>query len=120
MPTGRHVEPGEHPLDTVGREAVEERCLTAKLDVAFPEMPFFLTMTETADPPATRHLDVSLWFALAGHAGQPLHPGQGDSSRSGGGRWRTCATPASIGSNPPPRFASGLLADLADGRSLAE
>jgi 8-oxo-dGTP diphosphatase len=29
LPTGGHVEPGEHPLDTVRREAVEELGVTA-------------------------------------------------------------------------------------------
>ena len=31
-------------------------------------------MTETVGPPAMRHVDASLWFALAGSAGQVLHP----------------------------------------------
>jgi 8-oxo-dGTP pyrophosphatase MutT (NUDIX family) len=76
LPTGGHVEPGEHPLGTVRREAVEELGVTAQLDAAFRDRPFFLTMTETVGPPATRHVDVSLWFALAGRVGQPLHPDQ--------------------------------------------
>jgi len=42
----------------------------------FGDRPFFLTMTETVSPPATRHVDVSLWFALAGRVGQTLHPDQ--------------------------------------------
>jgi len=33
-------------------------------------------MTSDGSTPAMRHVDVSLWFALAGHAGQPLHPDQ--------------------------------------------
>jgi 8-oxo-dGTP pyrophosphatase MutT (NUDIX family) len=76
LPTGGHVEPGEHPLDTVRREAVEELGVTAQLDQAFQDKPFFLTMTETVGSPATRHVDVSLWFALAGRAGQALHQDQ--------------------------------------------
>ena len=76
LPTGGHVEPGEHPLATVRREAVEELGVTAQLDTAFHDRPFFLTMTETVGNPATRHVDVSLWFALAGRVGQPLHPDQ--------------------------------------------
>lgn len=76
LPTGGHVEPGEHPLDTVRREAVEELGVTAQLDAAFQEKPFFLTMTETVGPPEMRHVDVSLWFALTGRVGQPLHPDQ--------------------------------------------
>jgi len=76
LPTGGHVEPGEHPLDTVRREAAEELGVTAQLDAAFQDQPFFLTMTETVGPPTTRHMDVSLWFALASRVGQPLHPDQ--------------------------------------------
>ncbi len=83
LPTGGHVEPGEHPLSTVRREAVEELSVTAQLDAAFRDRPFFLTMTETVGPPTTRHVDVSLWFALAGRVGQPpvsgparIRPGQ--------------------------------------------
>jgi 8-oxo-dGTP diphosphatase len=45
-------------------------------DAVFGDRPFFLTMTETVGPPATRHVDVSLWFALAGRVGQPLRPDQ--------------------------------------------
>ena len=74
LPTGGHVEPGEHPLDTVRREVVEELGVTARFDAAYRDKPFFLTMTETVGPPAMRHVDVSLWFALGGHVGQPLHP----------------------------------------------
>jgi 8-oxo-dGTP diphosphatase len=45
-------------------------------------------MTETVGPPAIRHVDVSLWFALAGHAGQPLHPDQREFAQV---RWWTVA-----------------------------
>ncbi len=88
LPTGGHVEPGEHPLDTVRREAVEELGVTAHLDAAFRDSPFFLTMTETTGPPATRHVDVSLWFALAGRVGQPLRPDQREFAQV---RWWTAA-----------------------------
>jgi 8-oxo-dGTP diphosphatase len=60
LPTGGHVEAGEHPLGTVRREAVEELGVTAQPDAVFGDRPFFLTMTETVGPPATRHVDVSL------------------------------------------------------------
>jgi 8-oxo-dGTP diphosphatase len=86
LPTGGHVEPGEHPLDTVRREASEELGVTAQLNAAFGDKPFFLTMTETVGPPATRHVDVSLWFALAGRVGQTLHP---DQREFAGVRWWT-------------------------------
>lgn len=88
LPTGGHVEPGEHPLDTVRREVVEELGIAAELDAAFGERPFFLTMTETVGPPTLRHVDVSLWFALAGRVGQPMHPDQREFARV---RWWTVA-----------------------------
>lgn len=81
LPTGGHVEPGEHPLGTVRREAVEELGVTAELDAAFGDRPFFLTVTQTVGPPATRHVDVTLWFALTGRAGQHLHPDQREFAR---------------------------------------
>jgi len=87
LPTGGHVEPGEHPFDTVRRETVEELGVTAQFDAAFQDKPFFLTMTEVG-PPAMRHVDVSLWFALVGRAGQLLHPDQREFVRV---RWWTVA-----------------------------
>jgi 8-oxo-dGTP diphosphatase len=88
LPTGGHVEPGEHPLGTVQREAAEELAVTAEPDTVFRDKPFFLTMTETVGAPALRHVDVSLWFALAGRVGQPLRPDQREFARV---RWWTVA-----------------------------
>ena len=88
LPTGGHVEPGEHPLGTVRREAVEELGVTAQADAAFGDRPFFLTMTETVGPPETRHVDVSLWFALTGRVGEPLRPDQREFAHV---RWWTAA-----------------------------
>jgi 8-oxo-dGTP diphosphatase len=84
LPTGGHVEPGEHPADTVRREVVEELRVTAEFDAAFGERPFFLTMTQTVGPPELRHIDVSLWFALTGRVGQRLEP---DPREFAGVRW---------------------------------
>ena len=88
LPTGGHVEPGEHPLGTVRREAVEELGITAQPDAAFGDKPFFLTMTETVGPPAKRHVDVSFWFAITGRVGQPLRPHPREFA---GIRWWTAA-----------------------------
>ena len=106
LPTGGHVEPGEHPLDTVRREAVEELGVTAQLDAVFRDRPFFLTMTETAGPPTTRHVDVSLWFALVGRVGQPLHPDQREFAQV---RWWTAAELRHLGLD---RFEPHLLRAL--------
>jgi 8-oxo-dGTP pyrophosphatase MutT (NUDIX family) len=106
LPTGGHVEPGEHPLDTVRREATEELGVTAQPDAAFGDRPFFLTMTETVGPPAIRHVDVSLWFALTGRVGQPLLP---DQREFAGLRWWTVAELRTAGLD---RFEPHLLRAL--------
>jgi len=100
LPTGGHVEPGEHPLDTVRREAVEELGVTAQPDPEFGDRPFFLTMTETVGPPATRHVDVTPLVRpgrkhRAGTASGParIRPGPVvDGGRIGPGRSRPVRT----------------------------
>ncbi|MDB5034426.1 MAG: hypothetical protein JWQ98_1667 [Chlorobi bacterium] len=68
LPTGGHVEPGEHPRATVSREAFEELGITA----AFPlDAPLMITCTETVGLTAG-HTDVSLWYVLAGDRSAPL------------------------------------------------
>jgi 8-oxo-dGTP diphosphatase len=106
LPTGGHVEPGEHPLDTVRREAFEELGVSAQLDAQFRDKPFFLTMTETEGPSATRHVDVSLWFALVGRVGQHLRP---DPREFVGVRWWTAAELRRVGLD---RFEPHLLRAL--------
>jgi 8-oxo-dGTP pyrophosphatase MutT (NUDIX family) len=105
LPTGGHVEPGEHPLATARREATEE------LGITQPDVlgngPFFLTMSETVGPPAQRHVDVSLWFALAGRVGQPLRP---DEREFTGVRWWT---PGELRSAGPGGFEPHLTRALA-------
>lgn len=100
LPIGGHVEPGEHPLDTVKREAAEELGVKAEPGAESGDRPFFLTMTETTGPVTTRHVDVSLWFALAGRAGQAFIRTSASSSRSGGGRSGNCTRPTLTGSIP--------------------
>lgn len=68
LPSGGHVEPGEHPDATVRRELWEELRLAA--DFLVPE-PIFLTVTQTVGSTAG-HTDVSLWYVLRGDARQPL------------------------------------------------
>ena len=87
LPTGGHVEPDEHPAETVRREVVEELGVTAQPDAMTGDRPFFLTMTETRGD-LGRHVDVSLWFALAGRVGQPLRPDPREFVQV---RWWTCA-----------------------------
>ncbi len=68
LPPGGHVEPGEHPRDTVAREIVEE------LGFALPApigAPLFITATETVGLTAG-HTDVSLWYLVPVHSSQPI------------------------------------------------
>lgn len=60
LPTGGHVEPGEHPRATVARELREE--LGLELGGAI-EAPLMLTISETVGITAG-HIDVSLWYTL--------------------------------------------------------
>jgi 8-oxo-dGTP pyrophosphatase MutT (NUDIX family) len=62
LPTGGHVNPGEHPRDTALREAGEELSIDGKF---LREGPIFLTITETVGKTAG-HTDVSLWYVLRG------------------------------------------------------
>lgn len=86
LPSGGHVEPGEHPVETVRREVVEELGVPAVFHPRFGERPAFLTVTETVGPPADRHVDVSLWFVLGGSRGRELVP---DAGEFRGVRWWT-------------------------------
>jgi 8-oxo-dGTP diphosphatase len=62
LPAGGHVEPHEHPRETVRREAREELSLAAEFLL---DGPLFLTVTETVGQTAG-HTDVSLWYVLRG------------------------------------------------------
>lgn len=62
LPTGGHVEPGEHPRATALREAKEELSIEG---VFLQAKPLFLTITETVGKTAG-HTDVSIWYALKG------------------------------------------------------
>lgn len=70
LPPGGHVEPDEDPAATADREAREELAI----DPAFvhdPPRPSFLTVTTTVGTDAG-HIDVSLWFVLAGTRDMPV------------------------------------------------
>lgn len=68
LPSGGHVEPGEHPRTTVAREIVEELGIPA--DFVWPE-PQFITATTTVGLTAG-HVDVSLWYVVRGDRSQHL------------------------------------------------
>jgi len=62
LPTGGHVERGEHPKETALREAKEELSLDGEFLI---DHPLFLTITETVGKTAG-HIDVSIWYVLRG------------------------------------------------------
>ena len=64
LPAGGHVEPGEHPRETVTRELQEELGFCAAHDIGPPLM---ITCTDTVGLTAG-HTDVSLWYVV--HAAQ--------------------------------------------------
>ncbi len=69
LPSGGHVEIGEHPKETVEREALEE--LGVHADFLLEE-PLFITVTETVGN-VIKHTDVSLWYVLNGDPNIKLH-----------------------------------------------
>lgn len=71
LPTGGHVEPGEHPQTTVRREAREELGLDARFLRASGARPVLLTSTVTVGLSAG-HTDVGLWYAVEGDADAEL------------------------------------------------
>lgn len=68
LPSGGHVEPGEHPRATVARELREE--LGIELAAA-PAAPLMLTSAETVGVTAG-HTDVSLWYVIDADRGAPI------------------------------------------------
>ncbi len=62
VPPGGHVEPGEHPRETVLRECQEELGFRGEFLV---NGPILLTSTETLGE-TSGHTDISIWYALKG------------------------------------------------------
>jgi 8-oxo-dGTP diphosphatase len=80
LPTGGHVEPGEHPRDAVRRELREELGIVPDHEV---EEPLMITCTTTVGETAG-HTDVSLWYVVRVSRKQELHY---DVSEFAGVRW---------------------------------
>jgi len=74
LPTGGHVEPGEHPRTTVVRELLEELGFAAAHDISAPLM---ITCTTTVGQTAG-HTDVSLWYAVRAERAQPIRFDEGE------------------------------------------
>jgi 8-oxo-dGTP diphosphatase len=80
LPSGGHVEPGEHPRETVRREVAEELGLHLECAISAPLM---LTCSTTVGLTAG-HTDVSLWYVLPGDRTQPVNY---DADEFHGVRW---------------------------------
>ena len=80
LPPGGHVEEGEHPRETVVREAIEELGFAPAHEIAAPLM---LTCTTTVGLTAG-HIDVSLWYVVSATRGQSISY---DAQEFNGVRW---------------------------------
>ena len=80
LPAGGHVEPGEHPRETVTRELFEELRVVPEHQIAQPLM---VTCTTTVGLTAG-HRDVSLWYLVTRDRNQSI---QFDSHEFAGVRW---------------------------------
>jgi 8-oxo-dGTP pyrophosphatase MutT (NUDIX family) len=76
LPSGGHVEPDEHPRDTVIREAREELDIKAVF-LRNRDTPIFITVNQTGGL-TPGHTDVSLWYLLRGDIHQPLRFDRGE------------------------------------------
>ncbi|MCB1583261.1 MAG: NUDIX hydrolase [Xanthomonadales bacterium] len=68
LPTGGHVEPDEHPRETVLREVKEELGIEGKF---LQETPVLITSTKTVGK-TKGHTDVCLWYVLKGDKNEAL------------------------------------------------
>jgi 8-oxo-dGTP pyrophosphatase MutT (NUDIX family) len=84
VPTGGHVEPDEDPYDTVRRELAEELGEKAQMVASVARSPLFVTVTTTRGPGT--HVDVSLWYVVAGDEKMWLDV---DPREFRGHRWQT-------------------------------
>jgi len=69
LPTGGHVEPGEHPRETVARELEEELGFAAPHPIG---PPLLITQSTTIGLTAG-HIDVSLWYVVTAPRSQALN-----------------------------------------------
>jgi 8-oxo-dGTP diphosphatase len=74
LPSGGHVEPGEHPRETVARELLEELGFNAPHEVGPPLM---ITAADTVGLTAG-HTDVSLWYVVRAERGPVLQHDEGE------------------------------------------
>ena len=100
LPTGGHVDPGEHPTATAGRELVEELGVDP-VPLAGVPAPLMVSVTTTIGATAG-HVDVSLWYGFAVATAARLAP---DPREFAGARWWPCAD---VAHGPSTRFGPGV------------
>lgn len=83
LPTGGHVEVGEHPADAAAREIVEELQVDPRFHTSIGPEPLLVTVSRTQGRSAS-HTDVSLWFVFAGSSDVAL---VADETEFAGTRW---------------------------------
>ena len=77
LPTGGHIDPGEHPVAAARREMHEELGIRPDFHPAIGDVPLLVTVTDTGGLSAG-HTDVSLWFAFDGSGDRSLSPDAGE------------------------------------------
>jgi 8-oxo-dGTP pyrophosphatase MutT (NUDIX family) len=80
LPSGGHVEPGEHPRETVLRELFEELGFETSHAIGPPLM---ITATKTVGL-TSGHIDVSLWYLVRAERAQTI---KYDEAEFNGVRW---------------------------------
>lgn len=83
LPTGGHVDVGEHPADTAHREMIEELGITPRFHPPVGARPLMVTVTRTQGR-SEPHTDVSLWFVFDGSSEAALAP---DTTEFAGAKW---------------------------------
>jgi len=77
LPTGGHVDPGEHPASAASREIAEELGIKPSFHPTTGDAPLMVTVTRTVGM-SVSHTDVSLWFAFEGSTDMALRPDAGE------------------------------------------
>jgi 8-oxo-dGTP diphosphatase len=83
VPSGGHVDEGEHPKDAATREADEELQMKADFSTRFGDTPLMVTVTPVN---SGEHTDVSLWFVIKGDSS---HAYRYDEREMDGYAWMT-------------------------------
>ena len=94
LPTGGHVDAGEHPFAAAKRELLEE---TGSTLPALSEWPLLLTVQETVGDRVERHTDVTLWYAFTAEPGARFIL---DTDECGKGEWFDAAMLSHIDCDP--------------------